>query len=139
MPDRRRARGLIDTSVVIALGELVAEDLPTEGAIAALTLAELSAGPHAAAEPATRAIRRERLEWAERTFEVLAFTSAAARAYGSVYAATLEAGRKPRGRRAMDLLIAATALASDLPLYTRNPGDLAGLEELLDVVAVPAA
>lgn len=65
------------------------------------------------------------------------FDAAAARAYGRVYSAVQAAGGKPRGRRAVDLMIAATALASDLPLYTRNPGDFSGLDGLLVVVEVP--
>ncbi|HUF78956.1 MAG TPA: VapC toxin family PIN domain ribonuclease, partial [Thermoanaerobaculia bacterium] len=46
-------------------------------------------------------------------------------------------GRKARGRRAIDLLIAAVARASGLPLYTRNPEDFSGLGNLVEVVAVP--
>jgi predicted nucleic acid-binding protein len=134
--DSRHPRGLIDTSVVIDI-ELIAPDrLPLELAISAITLAELSAGPHATADPAERARRQDRLQRAEATFEPLAIDAAAARAYGRVYAAVATAGRKARGRRAGDLLIAATALAADLPLYTRNPGDFAGLSDLMEIVAV---
>ena len=60
-----------------------------------------------------------------------------ARVYGHIYAAVITAGRKARGRRTMDLLIAATALSNKLPLYTHNIDDFAGLENLLDIVAVP--
>ena len=73
---------------------------------------------------------------AEATFEALPVDAAVARAYGRVYAAISAAGRKARGRRAMDLLIAATAIAAGLPLYTCNPDDFANLGELLDIVAV---
>ena len=59
-----------------------------------------------------------------------------ARAYGRVYAAVVAAGRKARGRRAVDLLSAATAVAAELPLYTRNPTDFAGLDDLLEIVTV---
>ena len=136
MADARHPRGLIDTSVVIDL-ELIAPDrLPLELAISAITLAELSAGPHATTDPAERARRQDRLQRAEATFEPLAIDAAAARAYGRVYAAVATAGRKARGRRAVDLLIAATALAADLPLYTRNPEDFVGLSELVEVVEV---
>jgi hypothetical protein len=62
---------------------------------------------------------------------------AVARAYGRVYAAVAAAGRKARGRRTFDLLIAATALAADLPLYTRNADDFEGLDDLIEIVAVP--
>jgi predicted nucleic acid-binding protein len=134
--DARHPRGIIDTSVVIDL-ELIAPDrLPLELAISAITLAELSAGPHATTDPAERARRQDRLQRVEATFEPLAIDAAAARAYGRVYAAVATAGRKARGRRAVDLLIAATALAADLPLYTRNPEDFVGLSELVEIVEV---
>lgn len=78
----------------------------------------------------------ERLQVAEATFDQLPFDAAAARAYGRVYAALVTMGRKARGRRALDMLIAATALANELPLYTCNADDFEGLEELIEVVAV---
>lgn len=123
-------RGLLDTSVVIALDELEPDRLPREAAIAALTLAELAAGPHATDDPAERARRQDRLQRAEATLEPLPFDDQAARAYGRVYAATRAGARKPRGARAIDLLIAAVALANDLPLFTRNPADFAHLDGL---------
>jgi predicted nucleic acid-binding protein len=131
--DPRPARGLIDTSVVIELEQIDPAELPLEIAISVITLAELAAGPHATADPAERARRQDRLQRAEATFEPLPLDADVARAYGRVYAAVVATGRKARGRRAMDLLIAATALAGGLPLYTRNPGDFEGLSELLEV------
>jgi predicted nucleic acid-binding protein len=122
--------------VVIDLESIETTRLPIELAISSVTLAELSAGPHAASDPGERARRQERLQRAETTFDPLPFDAAAARAYGRVYAAVMAAGRKARGGRAVDLLIAATALAEDLPLYTRNPEDFAGLSELVTIVAV---
>ena len=139
MPDPRHPRGLVDTSVVIELERFAEDALPTEIAVSAITLAELAAGPHATADPPERARRQDRLQRAEATFEPIPFDASAARAYGRVYAAVVGAGRKARGRRAIDLLIAATALAAELPLYTRNQADFAGLETLLEVVAVRAA
>jgi predicted nucleic acid-binding protein len=133
------ARGLVDTSVVIELDRISANELPKEMALAAVSMAELAAGPHATADPAERARRQERLQRAEVTFDPLPFDADAARAYGRVYAAVAAQGRKARGRRAMDLLIAATALAARLPLYTLNPGDFAGLDGLIDVVSVKVA
>lgn len=139
MAEASAARGLVDTSVVIDLERVAAEDLPHELAIAAVTLAELAAGPHATADPIERARRQERLQRTEATFDPLAFDAAAARAYGRIYAAVVSSGRKARGRRAIDLLIAATALAADLPIYTRNPSDFEGLGGLVDVSAVSLA
>jgi len=122
--------------VVIELELIDPVDLPIELAVSAVTLAELAAGPHATSDPAERAIRQDRLQRAEATFDPLPLDGAAARAYGRIYAAVAAAGRKARGRRALDLLIAATALASDLPLYTRNPDDFAELASLIEIVTV---
>lgn len=136
MADPRRPRGLIDTSVVIDLERIEPGDLPVEIAVSAITMAELAAGPHATTDPAERARRQDRLQRAEATFEPLPVDAAVARAYGRVYATVSAAGRKARGRRAMDLFIAATAVAAGLPLYTRNPDDFTGLSEILEIVAV---
>jgi hypothetical protein len=136
VPDERHARGLIDTSVVIDLELIEPADLPLELAVPAITMAELAAGPHATADPAERAHRQDRLQRAEATFEPLPVDGAVARAYGRVYAAVGATGRKARGQRAMDLLIAATAVAVGLPLYTRNPDNFAGLSDLLEIVSV---
>lgn len=135
MPDGRPPRGVVDTSVVIDLHRIDVASLPHEIAVSTLTLAELAAGPHATADPVERARRQDRLQRAEATFDPLPFDTACARAYGRVYASVAAAGRKARGRRAVDLLIAATALAAQLPLYTCNPDDFAQLGEL-EVVAV---
>jgi len=132
--DRPVPRGIIDTSVVIDLEHVPAGDLPSELAVSAVTLAELAAGPHATPDPQERARRQDRLQRAEATFEPLPVDANVARAYGRIYAAVSGAGRKARGARSLDLLIAATALASDLPLYTRNPDDFRGTESLVDIV-----
>jgi hypothetical protein len=136
VPESRRGRGLLDTSIVIDLERIDARSLPAEVAVSALTLAELAAGPHATTDPEERARRQERLQRAEATFSPLPFDGNAARAYGRVYAAVAAQGRKARGRRAVDLLIAATALAEGLPLYTRNPDDFDGLAPMLEVRAL---
>jgi predicted nucleic acid-binding protein len=128
--------GLIDTSVVIDLDELDHIKLPDELAVSAVTLAELAAGPHASDDPAERARRQDRLQRAEVVFDPLPFDANAARAYGRVYAAVAAAGRKARGPRAIDLLIAATALANDLPLFTRNPNDFRALDDLIEVISI---
>ena len=131
--------GLIDTSVVIDLERVAPDELPAEIAIAAVTLAELAAGPHATSDPTERARRQDRLQRVEATFDAIPFDAAAARAYGRLYAEVAAGGRKARGKRAVDLLIAATALAAELPLYTRNPSDFDGLAALIDVTAVDPA
>jgi predicted nucleic acid-binding protein len=136
VPEPRHARGLIDTSVVIELELLDVDQLPGELALPAITLAELAAGPHATSDPSERARRQDRLQRAEATFEPIPFDAAVARAYGRTYAAAVEAGRKARGRRAIDLLIAATAATAKLPLYTRNPADFEGLQQIVEVVPI---
>ena len=136
MADKRPARGLLDTSLVIDLDLIDPRELPIELAVSAVTMAELAAGPHATTDPAERARRQERLQRAEATFEPLPVDVAVARAYGRVYAAVAAGGRTARGRRAFDLLIAATAIAAGLPLYTRNRDDFEDLSDMLDIVAV---
>jgi predicted nucleic acid-binding protein len=138
VPDAAVSRGLLDTSVVIDLGAVDPEQLPERISVSALTMAELAAGPHATDDPAERARRQDRLQRAETTFDPLPFDADAARAYGRIYVSVIAAGRKARGRRAVDLLIAATALANDLTLYTRNPDDFAHLDDLR-VISVEAA
>jgi predicted nucleic acid-binding protein len=129
------ARGVLDTSTVIKLSRLDdAAMLPREPLITAITLAELSVGPLVASTDAERAARQAHLQQAEADFVPLPFDAAAARAFGRVAASMRRAGRKVNAR-AYDAMIAATALATDLPLYTCNPGDFAGIEEL-EVVAV---
>jgi predicted nucleic acid-binding protein len=102
-----------------------------------VTLAELAAGPHATVDPDERARRQDRLQRTEAAFEALPVDAAVARAYGRIYAAVAAAGHKARGRRAFDLLIAATALSRELPLYTCNGADFRELGDLLEVVPVP--
>lgn len=129
------SRGLLDTSVVIDLSEIDPKRLPDESAITAVTLAELAAGPHATGDHDERARRQDRLQWATATWDALPFDADAARMYGRIFAAVRAAGRTSRARLA-DLLIASTAAANDLPLYTRNPNEFAGLEGLVTVKIV---
>jgi predicted nucleic acid-binding protein len=136
--EERHARGIIDTSVVIDFERIDPSELPVALAVSAVTLAELAAGPHATDDPAERARRQDRLQRAEATFDPLPVDGPVARAYGRIYAAVAAAGRKARGRRALDLLIAATALSAGLPLYTRDPADFAEIADLLEVVGVEA-
>ena len=136
MAEPRHERGVVDTSVIIDLGAIDPGRLPAEILVSAVTMAELAAGPHATSDPMERARRQDRLQRTEAMLEPLPVDAAVARAYGRVYVAVASAGRQARGRRAFDLLIAATALAAGLPVYTRNPGDFTGLEGLVEVVLV---
>jgi tRNA(fMet)-specific endonuclease VapC len=110
-------------------------DLPAEPLITAITLAELSVGPLVATDNAERAARQAQVQQAEADFDPLPFDAAAARAFGRVAASLRQAGRKPASR-AYDAMIAATAIANGLPVYTGNPTDFAGIDGLV-VVAVP--
>jgi tRNA(fMet)-specific endonuclease VapC len=135
-PAPRSARGVLDTSVVIALSEIGDPSLlPEEPLITAVTLAELSVGPLVAANELERAARQACLQQAEADFEPLVFDATAARAFGQVAASLRRAGRKPAAR-AYDAMIAATALAHGLPVYSCNAGDFNGIDGL-DVIAVP--
>jgi predicted nucleic acid-binding protein len=133
---QRPERGLLDTSVLIDLDEIDASTLPIAVAVSALTMAELAAGPHATDDPDERGRRQDRLQRAEAAFDPLPFDGETARAYGRVFASVIGAGSKARGTRAVDLLIAATALSVGLPLYTRNGHDFRALDDLVEVVVV---
>src|SRR5229473_2032099 len=127
---------MVDTSVLIDPPPESA--LPAEASVAAITLAELVAGVHATRDPNERAARQDRLQRVEATLEALPFDGNAARAYGRVFAAITGGGRRARRKRAIDLLIAATALSVGMPLYTRNIDDFSGLESVVDIVEVRA-
>ena len=144
MPAERHRQGLLDTNIVILRAWIDPAELPDEMAITAITLAELSAGPHEVRSndeqtiydaTVERARRMEVLQRAEHEFDPIPFDVEAARIYGRVTAAVIAAGRKPR-RRALDLMIASIAIAEGLPLYTTNPDDFTGLEQLMTVVPV---
>lgn len=133
----RPQRGILDTSAVMDLGQLDPAALPHEPLITAITLAELSVGPLLASSEEQRAARLAHLQQAEADFEPLPFDAPAARAFGRVASELRASGRKPAAR-AYDALIAATALAHGLPLYTANPDDFAGISDL-DVRVVRSA
>jgi predicted nucleic acid-binding protein len=144
MSGEQTRQGMLDTNILILRRWIDPAELPDEMAISAITLAELSAGPHevrsndeqgAYDERAERARRLEILQRAESEFDPVPFDAEAARIFGSVTAAVIAAGRKPRGR-VVDLMIAATAIAEGLPLYTTNPGDFTGLGSLARIIPV---
>ena len=144
MTGERPQRGLLDTNILILRRWVDPAELPAEMAISAVTLAELSAGPHEVRgndeqnlydEREERARRMNVLQRVEAEFDPIPFDAEAARVYGQVSAATIAIGRKPRPRVA-DLMIASTAVAEGLPLFTTNPDDFRGLEHLLMVVPV---
>ena len=127
--------GVLDTSIIAALRLYDPTELPETVLITAITLGELSYGPHATDDPLKRARRMAVLQLVESTFEPLPYDHHAARFYGQICAAVRASGRQPR-RRAADLMIAATAASNALPVYTANPDDFAGAEGFLEVVPV---
>ena len=127
--ERRDERGLLDTNVLIRLSEIDEERLPLELLISTVTLAELSVGPLVATDDVERASRQAHLQLAEADFEPLPFDVEAAREFGRMAAALRSSGRKTRART-YDAMIAAIAVANDLPLYTCNPDDFSGIDRL---------
>jgi predicted nucleic acid-binding protein len=131
----RHERGVLDTSVVIDLETLPEAGLPIHSAVAAITLAELASGLHTTRDPSEQGARLLRLQLVEANFDVLAFDVAAARHYGHLVALAIAAGQRPRPRR-LDLMIAATAAANGLPIYTRNGRDFQALGAAVTVLTV---
>jgi hypothetical protein len=128
---------VVDTNIIAALRLYDPSELPGTILITAVTLGELSFGPHATDDPVKRARRVAVLQHVEATFEPLPYDQGAARLYGQICAAVRVAGREPRNRAA-DLMIAATAASNQLPLYTANPDDFKGSEGLVEVIALTA-
>ena len=136
---RRHARGVLDTNTLILAGRIDdPEALPDEPLITSVTLAELTVGPLVAGEDHERAARLAHLQQAEADFDPLPFDAEAARVFGRLAASLRRSGRK-RSARSFDAMIAAIAVANDLPLYTCNPADFAGIDGLVVVpVSIPA-
>ena len=134
--ENRFAVGIVDTSTLLVLGQLQnANDLPKELMITAVTLAELSVGPLVASNERERAERQAHLQQAEADFDPLPFDAEAARVFGRVAASLRRIGRKTSAR-AYDAMIAATAISNNLPLFTCNPSDFIGIDDL-NVFSVP--
>lgn len=133
-------RGMLDTNILILRRGIDPELLPEEAAISAVVIGELTAGVHlvppdAADADEVRADRLRLLQQAEAEFDPIPYTAECARMYGRMTAALRSLGRSPRARTA-DLIIAATAATEGLPLYTTNPDDFRGLEQLVEIVAI---
>ena len=131
------AEGVLDTNIIVALGRYDPAELPETFLITAITLGELSYGPHATDDPLKRAARVAVLQHVEATFEPLPYDHRAARFYGQICAAVRASGRQPRPRSS-DLMIAATAASNALPLYTASPDDFRACEGWAEIVAVRA-
>lgn len=131
----RHRHGILDTSTLIDLSTIDPRHLPEQPFITAITLAELSVGPLVAVEEQERSARQAHLQQAEADFSPLPFDAAAARAFGRVAASLRRSGRKASAR-SYDGMIAAIAIATDLPVYTCNPADFSGIDELV-VLPVP--
>jgi toxin FitB len=135
MTSERYSTGLLDTCVLIDLNNIPPEALPVTPEVAAVTVAELSAGLHTTQDPVQRSLRVTRLLMIEANMEPLPFDDDAAKIYGNLCALVVAAGRNPRPRR-LDLMIAATAALHKIPLFTRNVDDFKGLESQLTIVAL---
>ncbi len=128
-------RGVLDTSTVVLLGRLHQDDLPDEPVITSVTLAELSVGPLVASSRKERTARQAVLQQTEADFQPLPFDAESARVFGRVAASLRDVGRKVQART-YDAMVAATAMANELPLYTVNPSDFSGVDGL-DVRPIP--
>ncbi|HEY3259634.1 MAG TPA: PIN domain-containing protein [Pseudonocardiaceae bacterium] len=126
------SRGILDTSVLIATD---VAPIPGELAISVASLAELQFGVLVASDDRIRGLRLGRLSAIQRRFDALPIDEAVADSYAQLAARVVQVGRQPRGR-VMDLLIAATAHAHNAAVYTRNPNDLIGLDDLITITAV---
>lgn len=134
-PSKRPPVGLLDTCVLIDLAAIDEGDLPIRTRVSTVTLAELGLGIALAPTPEMLALRTERMLEIEHSFDPLPFCPAAARRFTSMAKLVVAAGRNPKPRK-VDLMIAAIASVNDLPLYTRNPDDFKGTENLLTMIAV---
>jgi toxin FitB len=121
-------RAILDTSVLI--GSTAPRDL--EGAISAVSLAELHFGVLVARDADERARRAQRLGVIESTFDPLPIDAAVAREWGRLAATVAERGGQPR-RRAVELAIAATANVAAVPLLTHNADDFKLISDLVTV------
>ena len=136
MLDQQPHVGVLDTSVIIDLTRIQRDLLPNEFAVSAITMAELAAGPHATLDAEERSRRQDLLQRVEASLDPLPFDTEAARAFGRLYASVYKQGNKARGSRALDLMIAATAMSHRMPLYTRNPQDFSAIVSMVEIISV---
>lgn len=118
---------LLDTSVLV-------DGIPEEvevASISVVSIAELQFGVEQAPDEYERQRRLAWLAAMQATFDAYPIDPPVALAWGRLAHLTAKGGRQPR-RRAMDLLIAATASAHGLVLLT-NDEDLLWLSDALDV------
>ena len=113
-------KGLVDTSIFIAqeAGREVAQ-LPDEGAVSVITLAELHIGVLRAKDPRIRSQRLATLARAEQEFQTIPIDVEVARVFAGMVAQVREGGRRPN---VMDVWIAATAVRHGLVLFTQDAG-----------------
>lgn len=135
MTSERRDSGLLDTCVLIDFDEIPDHQLPVVPKVSTVTLAELGLGVASAPDATVRLLRTERLQEFESSFDALPFTADAARRFTLMASLITVSGRSPKPRK-FDLMIGAIASIHSLPLYTRNPKDFFGLEQVLTVVSV---
>jgi hypothetical protein len=121
-------RALLDTSI------LISDEAPddVEAAISVASLAELHFGVLVAHDDDERALRTQRLGAIEAAFQPLPVTAEVAREWGRLAAAVQARGGRPR-RRALDLVIAATANTHGVALLTHDVSDFALIGDLTDV------
>jgi predicted nucleic acid-binding protein len=125
---------ILDTSVLIDN-----PDVPgvSEAAISTISLAELYFGAIATTDSNERIRRVAQLGFIESRFQAIALDEEIARTLGQLQAAVSDRGANPRKRTA-DLAIAATAMAREAVLLTRNYKDFKLIDDLLDVREPPA-
>jgi predicted nucleic acid-binding protein len=125
---------ILDTSVLIARHPLPAD---AEAGISTISLAELHFGVLKTKDPEERALRAAHLGRIESAFATHPLDARVARALGRLQASIASRGGKPRARTA-DLVIAATAMAHEAALFTRNYRDFKLVDDLLDVREPPS-
>lgn len=124
--------GLIDTSIFIAqeAGREVGQ-LPDEGTISVITIAELHGGVLRATGARIRAQRLETLARATHEFDAIPIDSDVARVFATILAEAKAAGKRPN---VMDVWIAATAVRHGLVVYTRD-SDFRSIPRVQSIVA----